>query len=587
MIPAAAVFVSFTGDGTTTSFSFNKRVYQAADLKVYTYDATTDDVPQLVSSGVTTTVADDYGSATCVFATAPASGVKVGILRQTALTQDIDISDTDYVAPSTVEKQLDRQVMMAQEAALFAALGLESDPFDFTKSSRANKVAAFDDDGNPTVGPTTEHIDDLADISDDISAVAAITTAVSTVAARDADIGTVADRDADIGVVADRDADIATVAARDADIGTVADNATAVATAADNIAAIIDAPTQAANAATSATAAQNVLNSLGSVMQITGTWDASGGSFPSEQPSGDPVKKGNGFVVSASGTVDGVEFNASPADMLVALKDDPATDTYAGNWLKMDFSDLVSSVAGLKGAITQSALEAALTGLMPKTGGNFTSGIGFGSSVGTSPTDVSKHIALWGSTFGIAVSAQQLNFIGDSAVKHSWYSNGVLLAQLSSSGLKVGAPTGDFPGAGKINATDYQINGASVAAALAAGKKEYLTVALGDETTAVAAGTGKLTLRMPAPWTLQDVRASLTTAQASGSILTVDINVNGTSILSTKLTIDNTEKTSKTAATAAVISSASLADDDEITIDVDQVGDGTAKGLKVMLIGTR
>ena len=65
----------------------------------------------------------------------------------------------------------------------------------------------------------------------------------------------------------------------------------------------------------------------------------------------------------------------------------------------------------------------------------------------------------------------------------------------------------------------------------------------------------------------------------------MDINEAGTSIISTKLTIDNTEKTSVTAATAAVISDASLADDAEITIDIDQIGDGTAKGLKVTLIG--
>jgi hypothetical protein len=116
---------------------------------------------------------------------------------------------------------------------------------------------------------------------------------------------------------------------------------------------------------------------------------------------------------------------------------------------------------------------------------------------------------------------------------------------------------------------------------------ESLIVAVSDELTALTTGTGKLTFRMPYAFTLSNVRASLTTAQTSGSILTVDINENGTTILSTKLTIDNTEKTSTTAATAAVISDASLADDAEITIDIDQVGDGTAKGLKVYLIGAR
>lgn len=92
---------------------------------------------------------------------------------------------------------------------------------------------------------------------------------------------------------------------------------------------------------------------------------------------------------------------------------------------------------------------------------------------------------------------------------------------------------------------------------------------------------------MPFAFTLIAVRASLVTAQASGSIFTVDINESGTTVLSTKLTIDNTEKTSTTAATPAVISDAALADDAEISIDVDQIGASGAAGLKVTLIGVR
>ncbi|MCY1529184.1 hypothetical protein D9M68_643170 [compost metagenome] len=112
-----------------------------------------------------------------------------------------------------------------------------------------------------------------------------------------------------------------------------------------------------------------------------------------------------------------------------------------------------------------------------------------------------------------------------------------------------------------------------------------IIIACSDESTALVPGAAKVTFRMPYEFTLTAVRASLTVAQTSGNILTIDINESGSSILSTKLTIDNTEKTSTTAAEAAVISDSSLADDAEITIDIDQVGDGSAKGLKVTLIG--
>lgn len=114
---------------------------------------------------------------------------------------------------------------------------------------------------------------------------------------------------------------------------------------------------------------------------------------------------------------------------------------------------------------------------------------------------------------------------------------------------------------------------------------EVLIIAIGDETTAITTGTAKTTFRMPFAMTLTAVRASLTTASSSG-IPTFDINESGTTVLSTKLTIDASEKTSTTAATAAVISDSALADDAEITIDVDVAGTGAA-GAKIYLIGTR
>ena len=123
-------------------------------------------------------------------------------------------------------------------------------------------------------------------------------------------------------------------------------------------------------------------------------------------------------------------------------------------------------------------------------------------------------------------------------------------------------------------------------ATVAQAKAEFLTIAVSDESTALTTGTAKITFRMPYAMTLSSVRASINTVSSSG-IVTVDINENGSSILSTKLTIDEGEKTSITASTPTVISDSSLADDAEITIDIDQVGDGTAKGLKITLIGTR
>lgn len=110
---------------------------------------------------------------------------------------------------------------------------------------------------------------------------------------------------------------------------------------------------------------------------------------------------------------------------------------------------------------------------------------------------------------------------------------------------------------------------------------DYITLAISDETTDLTTGTAKITFRMPFACTVTAVRASLSTTSSSGNP-TFDINENGTTILSTKLSIDASEKTSTTAATAAVISDASIADDAEITIDIDTAGTG-AKGAKITI----
>lgn len=111
---------------------------------------------------------------------------------------------------------------------------------------------------------------------------------------------------------------------------------------------------------------------------------------------------------------------------------------------------------------------------------------------------------------------------------------------------------------------------------------EFMEIAVSDEATAITTGTAKVTFRAPVAMTLYQIpRASLSTASSSGNPA-VDINVGGSSIFSTTLTIDATEKTSTTAATAAVLGTTSIADDAEITIDIDTAGTG-AKGLKVIL----
>ena len=116
---------------------------------------------------------------------------------------------------------------------------------------------------------------------------------------------------------------------------------------------------------------------------------------------------------------------------------------------------------------------------------------------------------------------------------------------------------------------------------------EVILLACSDETTALTVGTGKVTFRCPFAFNVTGVSASVTTAPV-GSTIICDINEAGSTILSTKLSIDASEKTSTSAASAAVISDANIAADAEITVDIDQIGSSTAgAGLKVKLDGYR
>jgi Collagen triple helix repeat (20 copies) len=113
---------------------------------------------------------------------------------------------------------------------------------------------------------------------------------------------------------------------------------------------------------------------------------------------------------------------------------------------------------------------------------------------------------------------------------------------------------------------------------------DTIIIACSDETTALTTGT-KVTFRMPYAMALNKIKASLTAA-TSASGMTVDVNKAGVSLFSTPLTFDVNEKTTATAATPAVLATTALADDDEITVDIDAVGTG-AMGLKVYMIGSQ
>jgi hypothetical protein len=234
--------------------------------------------------------------------------------------------------------------------------------------------------------------------------------------------------------------------------------------------------------------------------------------------------------------------------------------------------------ANLTGTIANARLPATISGLTSISSTTFVGAL----------TGVASGNLVAGGALGTPSSANLANATGlptaglvDDAVTLAKMAAGTAgnLISYDASGNPVAVATGT---AGQVLTS----RGAGLAPTMQA-IPVIIQLACSDETSALTAGTAKVTFRMPYAMTLTGVRASVTTAP-TGSTLIVDINEGGTSILSTKLSIDATEKTSTTAASAAVISDSALADDAEITIDIDQIGSTVAgAGLKVTLIGTR
>ena len=98
-------------------------------------------------------------------------------------------------------------------------------------------------------------------------------------------------------------------------------------------------------------------------------------------------------------------------------------------------------------------------------------------------------------------------------------------------------------------------------------------IALSDESTALTASTSVplATFHAQRAFTLINAPFGVTVAP-TGSTMTFDIHKNGTTIFSTKPTIDASEKTTATAATAAVLSATSFAAGDLIEVFVDSIG---------------
>lgn len=178
---------TYNGNGLTTVFAFNSVFLDAADLTVIlTSSAGVETVQTITTHYTVSGGSGSTGSVTMV--TAPASGEKLTIVRDPALTQTLDLVANDPLPAEELEQALDKAVMLLQRVAERIDRSVviqDSDTGTLTlpvAADRANKYAAFDASGNliASTGPSGDSTVPVSTfmetLLDDTTAAAARTT---------------------------------------------------------------------------------------------------------------------------------------------------------------------------------------------------------------------------------------------------------------------------------------------------------------------------------------------------------------------------------------------------------------------------
>lgn len=108
--------VSYSGNGSTTAFSFPYYFLADADLVVILKASNGTETTQTITTHYTVSGAGNTAGGTVTMLTAPASGTTLTIYRDPAVTQDLDLVENDPMPAEEIEERLDKLTMISQRA---------------------------------------------------------------------------------------------------------------------------------------------------------------------------------------------------------------------------------------------------------------------------------------------------------------------------------------------------------------------------------------------------------------------------------------------------------------------------------------
>jgi DNA polymerase III gamma/tau subunit len=152
---------SYSGDGSTTTFSYTFKVLAEGDLTVIIRSALGTETIKTLNTHYTITGVGNPAGGSIVFTAGniPSATETVVLLRDTAQTQAIDYIANDPFPAESHEEGLDRSVILAQELQeevnrsikLSRTNTMTNTEFTVGPTDRANKVLAFDSSGELSV----------------------------------------------------------------------------------------------------------------------------------------------------------------------------------------------------------------------------------------------------------------------------------------------------------------------------------------------------------------------------------------------------------------------------------------------------
>ena len=151
--------VSYSGNGTLTTFAYTFKVFDQSDLTVILRASNGAETIQTITTDYTVTGVGDVGGGNVVFTTAPTATETVVILREQGLTQGLDLVPNDPFPAQSLEESLDKLTFMVQQhneelgRAIKASRTntITGSEFTISAADRANKVFSFDASGDLAV----------------------------------------------------------------------------------------------------------------------------------------------------------------------------------------------------------------------------------------------------------------------------------------------------------------------------------------------------------------------------------------------------------------------------------------------------